>query len=206
MDRHRHLMTRAAIVWVLCGWLAAGLLITACGDDAETPTESPPVTETAAEEQEIVVFSMSSDAFGPDEAIPPRFTCDGKNVSPALSWSGAPQDTQSYALIVDDPDAPGGDFAHWVLYNLPAEGQDLPEAVAKTERPEIGGLQGKNDFGDIGYGGPCPPPDDPHRYRFSLYALDELLELGPGASKQDVLDDMQDHVLGEAQLVGSYER
>ncbi len=204
MGRHRDRVTAAAIRWFLCGWLAVGLLIAACGDGAETPSESPSVTETPA--GWVVAFSLSSDAFGPDEAVPPPFTCDGDDTSPALSWSEAPQDTQSYALIVDDPDAPGDSFTHWVLYNLPAATEGLPAGVAKTERPESGGLQGKNDFGDIGYGGPCPPPDGPHRYRFSLYALDGLLELDPGASKQDVVDAMEGRILGEAQLVGSYQR
>ncbi len=206
VDRHRRQMTKTAIKGSLCSWLVAGLLIAACGDGAETPTESPSVTETAADDGGVAALSVRSDAFGPDEAVPPRFTCDGEDTSPALSWSDAPQDTQSYVLIVDDPDAPGGVFTHWVAYNIPTGAGSLPEGVEKTERPQSGGLQGRNDFGDIGYGGPCPPSGPAHRYQFTLYALDGLLDLGPGASKEDVLDAVQGHVLAEAQLVGSYGR
>ena len=190
----------------LCGLLAVGLLMAACGGGNGTPTETPSVTETPVEEEGVMAFAIRSDAFDADQPIPTRFTCDGDDVSPALSWSDVPDGTQSLALIMDDPDAPRGVFTHWVLFNLPAGARSLPEGVAKTERPESGGFQGRNDFGDIGYGGPCPPPGGPHRYRFFLYALDGLIDLGAGASKQQVLDAVEGHVLAEAQLVGSYQR
>ena len=191
---------------VLCGLLAVGLLIAACGGGNGTPTETPSVTETPVEEEGVMAFAIRSDAFDADQPIPTRFTCDGDDVSPALSWSDVPDGTQSLALIMDDPDAPRGVFTHWVLFNLPAGARSLPEGVANTERPESGGIQGRTDFGDIGYGGPCPPPGGPHRYRFTLYALDGLIDLGAGASKQRVLDAVEGHVLAEAQLVGSYQR
>ena len=154
-----------------------------------------------------MAFSIRSDAFGADQPIPSRFTCDGEDVSPALSWSDVPEGTQSFALITDDPDAPSGVFTHWVMYNTGSTLPGLTEGVEKTERPsQGGGFQGRNGFGNIGYGGPCPPPGSPHHYRFTLYALDGLIDLGPGASKQQIQDAIQGHVLGEAQLVGTYER
>lgn len=192
--------------WVLSGLLASALVTAACVDEATAPAPTPSVAETPTQEEGVMAFSIRSDAFDADQPIPSRFTCDGEDVSPALSWSDVPDGTQSFALIVDDPDAPRGVFTHWVLYNLSAGAQGLPEGVAKTERPDTGGFQGDNGFGNIGYGGPCPPPGSPHHYRFFLYALDGLIDLGPGASKQDVLDAIQGHVLGEAQLVGTYQR
>lgn len=153
-----------------------------------------------------MAFSLSSTAFDAGQAIPRRYTCDGEDTAPSLSWSEAPQGTQAFALIMDDPDAPRGMFTHWVLFNLPSTAQGLPEGVPKRERLENGALQGRNDFGGIGYGGPCPPPGRPHRYRFFLYALDTPLNLRPGASKKQVLDWIQGHILAEAQLVGTYQR
>lgn len=152
-----------------------------------------------------MAISLSSDVFSDGEAIPSRFTCDGEDVSPPLSWSGAPEQTQSFALSMDDPDAPVGVFTHWVLFNVPASAQGLPEGVPKSERLDTGGVQGRNDFGQTGYGGPCPPGGT-HHYRFFLYALDAALDLDPGASKQQVLDVIQGHILGEAQLTGTYAR
>jgi len=151
-------------------------------------------------------FDLTSGAFGHGAAIPARYTCDGQDLSPPLSWSGAPQGTVAFALIVDDPDAPGRVFTHWVLFNLPGSTHELPEGVPQTERLASGGVQGRNDFNRIGYGGPCPPPGKPHRYRFTLYALTSTLPLQPGSTKQQVLDAMQGHVLGHAQLIGTYQR
>jgi len=153
-----------------------------------------------------MAFSLNTDAFVPNEAIPSRYTCDGEDVSPALSWSDVPSATAAFALIVDDPDAPGRVFTHWALFNLPSSLQGLPEGVPTIELLENGGIQGKNDFGKIGYRGPCPPRGSPHRYRFFLYALDSPIDLEPGASKQQVLDRIQGHILAEAQITGTYQR
>jgi len=207
VDRHPYQMTKAPVRWALGAWLAVGLLIAACGDGAE----APPAAETPATGQTPTAedggdFRLSSDAFGPNEEIPAIHTCDGQNSSPPLTWPDPPSGTQSFALIMDDPDAPGAVFTHWVLFDLPPDTRALGIGVETTERPSVGGAQGGNDAGGIGYTGPCPPPDGPHRYRFSLYALDALLELGPGASKEDVLNAMQGHILVEAQLMGSYGR
>lgn len=151
-------------------------------------------------------FQVSSAAFSGNQMIPKKFTCDGDDVSPELSWSGAPAATKSFALIMDDPDAPVGTWVHWVLYNLPAEAKELPEGVAKQEQLPDGSLQGRNDFRKVGYGGPCPPPGKPHRYFFKLYALDGKLDLKAGASKADVERAVKGHVLGEAELIGRYGR
>jgi Raf kinase inhibitor-like YbhB/YbcL family protein len=153
-----------------------------------------------------MTFDLTSSAFSHEAPIPARYTCDGEDMSPPLAWSDAPQGTTAFALIMDDPDAPRGVFTHWVLFNVPAQVQDLPEAVPKTARLADRGLQGRNDFGKVGYGGPCPPPGPPHRYRFTLYALDIILDLSPGASKQQVLEAIQDHTLDHALLIGTYRR
>jgi Raf kinase inhibitor-like YbhB/YbcL family protein len=155
-----------------------------------------------------MAFSLTSAAFKDGAAIPVKYTCDGADASPPLAWSGAPAGTAAFALIVDDPDAPAGTWVHWVLYNLPGTATRLPENVAKTDAPpELGGaLQGRNDFRRTGYGGPCPPPGPAHRYFFKLSALDGALKLAAGVQKRDLEAAMRGHVLGTAQLMGSYSR
>jgi len=154
-----------------------------------------------------MAFILTSAAFKDGAPIPAKYTCDGVDVSPPLAWSGAPAGTRSVALIADDPDAPGGTWVHWVLYNLPAEVSDLPENIAKVESLDLGGArQGRNDFRRPGYGGPCPPPGPAHRYFFKLYALDTRLELKAGAQKKDVEAALEGHALGSAQLMGTYAR
>jgi len=150
-------------------------------------------------------FQISSSAFSEGGTIPKKFTCDGPDLSPQLSWKDAPAATKNFALIMDDPDAPVGTWVHWVLYNLPANANDLPEGVEKQEQA-AGGLQGRNDFRKIGYGGPCPPPGKPHRYFFKLYALDTKLDLKAGATKADVERAMKGHILDEARIMGRYGR
>jgi len=151
-------------------------------------------------------LQISSAGFSAGEMIPKKFTCDGPDVSPKLSWGAAPEKTQSFALIMDDPDAPVGTWVHWVLFDLPADTKELAEGVAKQEQLPNGARQGRNDFGKIGYGGPCPPPGNPHRYFFKLYALDTKLNLKAGASKADVERAMKGHILGQAELMGRYGR
>jgi len=154
-----------------------------------------------------MAFILTSAAFRDGAPIPGKYTCDGGDVSPPLTWSGAPAGTRSVALIADDPDAPGGTWVHWVLYNLPAEVSELPENIAKVESLDLGGArQGRNDFRRPGYGGPCPPPGPAHRYFFKLYALDTRLELKAGAQKKDVEAALEGHALGSAQLMGTYAR
>ncbi|MBE0596473.1 MAG: YbhB/YbcL family Raf kinase inhibitor-like protein [Desulfuromonadales bacterium] len=140
-----------------------------------------------------------------NQTIPQHYTCDGDNVSPPLAWGNVPEGTRSLALVADDPDAPGGVFTHWVLYNLPPEIRELPEDVRRDEILPSGAMQGINDFDRIGYGGPCPPGGT-HRYFFTLYALDRRLELEPGATKEQLRQAMRGHIVAEAQIVGKYSR
>ncbi len=149
---------------------------------------------------------VSSGTFSEGAAIPARFTCKGQDISPALGWSNLPGGTKSIALICDDPDAPMGTWVHWVVYNLPASVDGLPESVPATPTTISGALQGTNSWGKIGYGGPCPPPGKPHRYFFKVYALDEMLPLKPGATRDQLLAQMKGHVLAQGHLMGTFHR
>jgi Raf kinase inhibitor-like YbhB/YbcL family protein len=152
-------------------------------------------------------MEIRSPAFFIGNTIPYKYTCDGENISPPLQWESPPQGTNSFALILDDPDAPDGTFTHWVVYNLPADSRELPEGVAKHPKLHKGIMQGKNSFGDVGFGGPCPPKKDgAHRYFFKILALDQLLDLPPGASKEQVMAAMEGHVLDAAEVMGRYAR
>ncbi len=150
-------------------------------------------------------FELKSPAFSAGEMIPPLYTCQDKDISPPLEWSGAPEGTKSFALICDDPDAPMVTWDHWVYYNIPASVASIPEGLMKTEKPEPGGIQGRSSFGDFGYGGPCPPWGT-HRYFFKLYALDTLLMLESGVKKNAVLKAMEGHVLAQTELMGTYKK
>lgn len=152
-----------------------------------------------------MAIQVMSSAFQEGGMIPADYTCDGKDISPPLSWSGIPEGAVTLALICDDPDAPLGTWVHWVLYNLPASVQELPAGVPPQEKLASGAVQGKNDFRKLGYGGPCPPGGT-HRYYFKLYALDKALDLKPGATKKELLKAMEGHVLAEGQLMGRYRR
>jgi Raf kinase inhibitor-like YbhB/YbcL family protein len=153
-----------------------------------------------------MALKLTSPAFQPDGMIPGKFTCDGADVSPALKWSDPPSGTQSLALIMDDPDAPGRTWVHWVLYDLPADAPGLSEGVPKQDKLESGALQGNNDFPKIGYGGPCPPRGPAHRYFFKLYALDAKTGLKAGATKAELERAMKGHILAQTELVGRYKR
>lgn len=150
-------------------------------------------------------MDLSSTAFKNGTSIPKQYTCDGPNISIPLQWSGTPEKTKSFALIVDDPDAPRGTWVHWILFNIPAGATALPENIKKTRTIPNGARQGMNDFREIGYGGPCPPGGT-HRYFFRLYALDTELQLEPGSARSDLERDMSGHILSEAELMGTYKR
>lgn len=150
-------------------------------------------------------MELKSTAFKEGELIPVKYTCDGVDISPPLEWGSVPAETKSLALISDDPDAPVGTWVHWVYYNIPADTKSLPEKILPQAKPDTGGVQGVNDFRKIGYGGPCPPGGT-HRYYFKLYALDANLDLSSGASKKDLLNAMEGHVISQAQLMGKYKR
>lgn len=153
-----------------------------------------------------MALSVTSTAFLEGDKIPGKYTCQGQDISPPLAWSEPPRGTQCFALIMDDPDAPGGVFAHWLIFNIPSDSRTLPEALPTQNQLPNGALQGKNDFGTVGYRGPCPPSGPAHRYRFTLYALDRPLDLKPGTSKKQVLDAMNGHILAQGQLTGTYRR
>jgi len=152
--------------------------------------------------QKIVVRSS---AFREGDRIPSDFTCDGADMSPPIEWSGVPTQTQSLAVIVEDPDAPSGNWTHWLAYDLSPELTQLPARIPAGEKISMGGSQGLNDFWKPGYRGPCPPNGE-HRYFFKIYALDAMLRLKPGASRQELSQAMQGHILAEGQLMGKYNR
>ncbi len=153
-----------------------------------------------------MALDLKSFAFGNGEDIPRKHTREGSDVSPALTWQGVPERTKSFALICDDPDAPGGDWVHWVIYDIPAFLNELEEVTPPNPVFENGIKQGQNDFGRIGYEGPMPPRGKPHRYFFKLYALDNMLGLPKGISKDHLEKAMQGHILEEAHLMGLYKR
>jgi Raf kinase inhibitor-like YbhB/YbcL family protein len=154
-------------------------------------------------------LTLISSAFSPNSSVPIRYTCDGEDLSPDLSWSGVPASAKSLALIVDDPDAPDPaapkmTWVHWVLYNIPAKNGELPEAVASDSLPQ-GTMQGTNDWNRVGYGGPCPPTGR-HRYFFKLYALDSELPDLEKPTKGQLEQAMQGHIVEKAELIGTYQR
>lgn len=151
-------------------------------------------------------MNLSSTAFDDGHALPVRYTCDGDNVSPPLRWNAAPSPTKSFALICEDPDAPLGNWVHWLLYDVPAATEQLPEHVDRNATLPTGAKQGITDFKRSGYGGPCPPPGKAHHYRFKLFALDTELKLAPATTRNVLLKAMAGHVLAEASLTGVYQR
>jgi Raf kinase inhibitor-like YbhB/YbcL family protein len=151
-----------------------------------------------------MTLSITSTAFFHGKPIPSNYSCDGKGISPPLAWSGAPDGTKTFALIMDDPDAPMGTYVHWVIYNIPSSAAGLPEAVSKDARLANGSQQGPNSSGRAGYAGPCPPGGT-HRYFFKLYALDAVLDLS-GAGKEQLLKAMEGHILARGELMGTYSR
>ena len=163
-------------------------------------TESPPAPTEAT-----IPFELTSIIIGNEQPIPEYYTCDGDDLSPPLDWSDPPEGTQSFALIMDDPDAPGGIWVHWVLYNIPAETRGLQENIAPDSQLPDGSMHGITSFRRPGYGGPCPPSGT-HRYFFKLYALDTTLSLDEGSGKAQVLAAAEGHVLAEAELMGTYSR
>jgi Raf kinase inhibitor-like YbhB/YbcL family protein len=169
-----------------------GAALGACGGDT---VEGPPPSAPD-------LIRLTSPAFAPGAAIPPRFTCDGEDVSPPLRWSGVPAESRSLALLLEDPDAPGGTFVHWTLFALAPRSTGLREGEVPA-----GAREGENSFGDSGYGGPCPPEDDPpHRYQFSLYALRSAPRLDGGASPGSVRAAIADEAVARGRLTGRFGR
>lgn len=205
----------SSLIWI--GVLV--LIVVGCAGPAQPPEETQPPQEVRPTEEaptpedvqppeeggEAMAFELKSPAFGYGEPIPRRYTCDGEDVSPPLEWTDPPAGTVSFALIMDDPDAPVGTWDHWVLFDIPADVRSLPEGVPPDAEPPQGGRHGQNSWRRLGYGGPCPPGGT-HRYFFRLYALDTTLDLPSGATKGDVLQAMEGHILGQAELMGTYSR
>ncbi len=151
-------------------------------------------------------LELTSPAFREGEAIPREYTADGRDAPPPLRWTDPPAGTRSFALVCEDPDAPRGTFTHWVLFNVPAELRELTAEASQEAVLPNGAAQGRNDFGRTGYGGPKPPPGKPHHYVFTLRALDTLLGLEPGATKEQFRSATAGHVLAEGRLTGTYAR
>lgn len=163
-------------------------------------------TTTFAQQGASGGFTLTSSAFSSGGEIPQQYTCKGADSSPALEWSGAPAKTASFALIMDDPDAPAGTWVHWVLWNLPASAHSLPGGLPKREQLDDGARQGHNSFKKIGYNGPCPPGGATHHYYFRLYALDTNVGLGGKASRNDLDMAMKGHVLAQTEYMGTFHR
>lgn len=185
-------MKKRSIVWIAALCLFG---ITA----AATAGDAPPAAAGAGS------FTLTSAAFLPGGEIPAIYTCDGEDISPPLKWSHVPAGTKSFALVMDDPDAPAGDFIHWVLFNIPASCTDLSESMSGSALP-AGAIEGKNDFHRIGYGGPCPPPGNAHRYILTLFALDTILRLPPGITSARLMEAVSGHVLARTELTGKFKR
>jgi len=194
-------------------FLLASLFIfvtTACTSPEDPPAPSPDTAQLVQEDAmtarpPAASLTLSSPAFVQGAAIPVQYTCDGADQSPPLAWTGAPDDVQSFALIMDDPDAPAGTWEHWLIFNIPASTTDLPAAVATTPTLADGSIQGTNSWRRVGYGGPCPPSGQ-HRYFFKFYALDAMLSLRSSATKADLLQAMEGHILAQSELMGVYRR
>jgi plastocyanin len=208
--RRRTLLRSAAVAATIGGTTA----MAASGNrDGQETTEGQQTT-TAADGQETTTaaggeFTLSTEAWENGGAIPTRYTCDAENVSPAFSISNPPEDTEAFALVMDDPDAPSPPFVHWLLWNIPADAGELPEAIPASETVDAlgGAVHGANGTGELGYVGPCPPEEDPrHTYLFSLYALEAPLDLDPGAEYRQVVDAVMRNAIARSRYVGQYER
>ncbi len=153
-----------------------------------------------------MTVQLTSSAFASGGRIPERYTCRGEGVSPPLAWQHLPAETESLVLIVDDPGAPNGVFAHWVVYDLPTVPGRLDEGVGTEDGGPSEGVQGRNDYGHVGYGAACPPMGETHTYYFRLYALDAQLDLPPGATRAQVLDALRGHVLSQTEMQAQFGR
>src|SRR5215204_1459627 len=194
--RLRRKATQRAAVLVLIM-----LFLPSCGGGPQGAATEPREEAKGAK----MTIEVRSSAFEDGDAIPTRYTCDGLDVSPPLSWGSVPDETQSLALIAEDPDAPRGTFVHWVIYNLPPDTRRLPEDIPNQPTLPSGAVQGVNGAGGVGYMGPCPPSGT-HRYFFKVYSLDTGLDLGGRATKDDLMRAMEGHVITEGRLMGTYQR
>ncbi len=188
--------------WWVCVWCVALVLCGGCQQSQQQGANVNGAGDMGGAEKSSI--KVTSGAFAEGEMIPAQFTCGGANVSPPLAWAGVPPEAKSLALVVEDPDAPGGTFVHWVVYNLPATAKELPQGVPARGDIAGGGRQGMNDFGKHGYGGPCPPPGAAHRYYFKLYALNADFKLPDDTTKPLLLKAIYGHIVDQGQLTGKY--
>lgn len=200
---NRSLLYGISIIFIIAVGIIIWVLTSSENDNIETQPSmiTPSITETKGGEISVTSTRMeiTSNAFEHNQGIPSKYTCDGENISPPLRFSEVPEDTKSLALIVDDPDAPSGDFVHWVVFNMPAGTAGIGENSSPA------GVQGTTDFGGTGWGGPCPPSGS-HRYYFKLFALDTELDIDSSATKAELETAMTGHILDRAELVGLYQR
>lgn len=194
--------TRVRSTWVavLVALISVTIIVAACSRDEPEQVTFDPQSSALGE------IEISSPAFGDGDSIPVEFTCDGDDTSPPLRWSEPPVGTRALVVIIDDPDAPGQIFRHWSIYNIPSGTRSLKESRPPTPGLENSTLQGKNDFGRVGYGGPCPPAGQEHEYVFFVYALLEPLELAAGASPAEVTAAIRGRVLGAGSFSAMYAR
>lgn len=182
--------------------LAILLMVSGCGHGGKETTEN------TTEKEGKSAMKLFTEAFKSGEKIPDRYTCTGEDVSPPLIIENVGADAETLVVVVDDPDAPAGVFDHLLIWNIPADTTQIPEAIPpqETVKELEDAVQGTNDFGEVGYRGPCPPSGSKHKYRFKLYSLDKKLELKPGSRKEKLLEAMEDHILERALLTGFYSR
>lgn len=193
--------TKSRLLPVVFAGALTILLISSCDRTSAAEETAAPV-----DEEETLTLKLTSPAFLEGERIPKKYTGEGPDVSPPLKWIQAPPTTASFAVICDDPDAPMGTWDHWIIYNIPMEASILPEAVPTQEQLPDGSRQGLNDFGEVGYRGPMPPPGKPHRYFFTLYALDTVLDLPKPVGREELEKALKGHVIEESRLMGTYQR
>lgn len=191
---------RFARIRSIGGFVTITLALASC----DTPRRNPP------KDTKLMTIKITSSAFEAGSTIPKLYTCDDKNISPPIAWTGVPAEAKSLALICEDPDAPRGIWSHWVIYGIDPRVSEIAAGIEPAERTALKpgidpAFQGKNDFGKIGYGGPCPPSGT-HRYFFRLYALDRELELKPGATRDQVLKAIEGRIVAEGELMGKYAR
>ena len=187
-------MKRSVFYWLLL----TAIVLSACASPATQAATPDPLGM-----EEAMSIELTSSAFSQGKAIPKKYSCKGDDVSPALAWGEPPAGTKSFALIMDDPDAPLGTWVHWVLFNIPASTRELPEAFPSDAALPDGSVSGTSSFNKTGYGGPCPPSGT-HRYFFKLYALDETLAISAGANKGELEKAMTGHILAKGELMGTF--
>jgi Raf kinase inhibitor-like YbhB/YbcL family protein len=185
------------LFWVLI--FSVFFFYCACGK-AETKNKK------GKEEVKMFELKIVSSSLRDKGTIPNKYTCEGEDISPQIGWGELPEEVKSLALVCDDPDAPGGDFVHWVIFNIPPEVDSLPEGLAPKDTLDFGAIQGMTDFGSAGYGGPCPPRGTIHHYHFKLYGLDKMLEAEKNITKRELLEKMEGHVVARGEIVGLFKR